>query len=49
MQAGTGFVLFKRLELGIDYRGGFGYKAIFNGPIKGTKLHSIGATAKWIL
>ncbi len=49
LQAGAGFVLFKRLELGIEYRGGLGYKATFNGPTKGTKLHSIGASAKWIL
>ena len=49
IQAGTGFVLFKRLELGIEYRGGFGYKGTFGGPAKGTRLHSVGATAKWIL
>jgi len=37
------------LELGVDYRGGVGYKAIFKGSTKVTRLHSIGANAKWIL
>ena len=49
IQAGVGFVLFKRVELGIDYRSGLGYKATFNGPTKGTRLNSIGVNTKWIL
>lgn len=46
---GFGIVFCKRLELGLDYRGGWGYRAVFGAPTKNTRLESVALSAKWIL
>lgn len=48
-QIGVGVLLFKRVELGIDYKRGIGYRATFDGPTKMTQLNSLGMSAKWVL
>ena len=49
LQAGVGILFLKRLELGMEYRGGFGYKVLLFGTPKITRLQSFGLTAKWVL
>lgn len=49
LQAGLGFVVKKRLELGMDFRRGIGYRAIKGAPTKMINLHSVNVVAKWIL
>lgn len=48
-QIGLGWILFKRLELGVDYRYGYGYRAVFNAPTKTVNLQSAGLSIKWLL
>lgn len=48
LQAGISLVILEHLELGIDYRGGIGYKSTMDGPTRSTRLHSFGLTNKWI-
>ncbi len=48
-EVGVGFVLLKRVELGFDYRYGVGYRALFDGPTRMTRLSSYGVKASFIL
>ena len=48
-QAGFGFIILKRLELGMDFRYGIGYRKIANSALKSTNLHSVGLRASWVL
>ncbi len=48
-QIGVGFIFFKRLELGIDYRRGFGYRAHFGAPVVEVDLHALSTTIRWHL
>lgn len=47
-QGGMGIRLLKRIELGLNFRKGFGYRASFGGPFKLTRLkRSIGMSLKY--
>ncbi len=46
---GFGILFCKRLELGINYRGGWGYRAVFGAPTKETRLESLAVSARWML
>jgi len=48
LQAGIGFVLFRRLEIGMDYRYGIGYRATFDAPTKRTNLNSVALSTRWV-
>ncbi len=48
-EVGVGFVLFKRVELGFDYRYGVGYRALVDGPTRMTRLSSYGVKASFII
>ena len=48
--AGMGITFFKRVELGLDYRGGIGYRKTFGtDSTKMTKLNGVSLYAKWVL
>ncbi len=49
VQTGLAVIFLKRLELGLDYRYGKGYKLISGADIKTTTLNSMSLTAKWNL
>ena len=46
---GVSGVILKRLEIGLDYRHGVGYRKVFDGPTKTTRLNSIGLSFNWLL
>lgn len=48
-QLGIGILFVKRVELGIDFRGGVGYRAVFGAETKKTKLESIALSARWVI
>lgn len=48
-QLGIGVLIRKRLEIGVDYRRGIGYRAVFDAPTKTTQLHSASVFARWVL
>lgn len=48
-QAGASVILWKRLELGVDFRRGIGYRTAQNLPAQFTKLISTGLSARFIL
>lgn len=48
-QLSGGFMLFKRIELGLDIRYGTGLRMIISAPTIGTELHSFGFRAGWVL
>jgi len=49
LQTGIGIIFLKRLEIGLEGRFGYGYKATIDGPIRTTNLKSVGLSTKWIL
>lgn len=49
VQAGFGFTILQRFELGMDYRRGLGYRAVGGAPTNGTHLQSVGLNLKWLL
>jgi len=48
LQAGVGFVLFRRFEIGLDFRYGIGYRATFDAPTKRTNLNSLAISTRWV-
>ncbi|MEM9918649.1 MAG: hypothetical protein AAF990_11160 [Bacteroidota bacterium] len=48
LQGGIGFLVFKRVELGIDYRKGIGYRSNFGGDLYGVTQHSLGLSLRWV-
>ena len=48
-QVGLSFAILSRFELGLEYRRGFGYRAVGGAPVKATNLQSVGLTSRWIL
>lgn len=48
-QAGIGFTLIRRVEIGVQGKYGVGYRYMGGAGIKSTKLESIGFTLKWLL
>ena len=48
LQGGFGITLFRRIEVGADFRYGLGYRLI-GGEAKSTKLKSTAFTIKWVL
>ena len=49
LQAGIGFVLFRRVELGMEYRYGVGYRAIEGAGTKGTRYKSAAVKVSYLL
>jgi len=47
--AGVGFVLFNRLELGINGKYGYGYRYHFSNDFAATNIRSYNLSAKWVL
>ncbi|MCI4648236.1 hypothetical protein [Phaeodactylibacter sp.] len=47
--AGFSFLIAQRLELGFNYRHGWGYRAIKGSEIKGTQLRSSGLSLSWVM
>ncbi|MEM6628929.1 MAG: hypothetical protein AAF694_04620 [Bacteroidota bacterium] len=48
-QVGLSFIWFKRVETGVTFRGGFGYRAIHSAPLTFTRLQSFSLNANWLL
>jgi len=47
IQAGLGATFFKRLEVVLDWRGGIGYRNLFNSPSRGTTIESTNLGFFW--
>ena len=48
-QAGIGFNFFRRLEVGLEGRWGYGYRLVGGSPAQFTNLRSLGFSARWNL
>ena len=48
-QIGLGIIIFKRVELGIDLKQGYGYRADFGSSIDGTHIVATNLNLRYIL
>ena len=49
LQAGASVTVFNRIEMGIDVRGGLGYRGNFGAPVAFTMLKALSLSAKYVL
>ncbi len=47
LRGGFAIIVLKKLDIGIDYQYGLGYRALFGSDIVRTKMRSVALTTKW--